>query len=154
MEVKFKTLRAVFTVVPTSIAVAIIDYGYLWRESYWDCYFSFQKKLSIPLPPKHIGYGGKHRPLDIKMSSASDTRTCCQVRVGVRVRPLASKEIQQGGKLSLSIHPPASIQIASQKTSFTYDVVFDSQTDQDSLYNSVSDSLLASFVEGYNATVR
>lgn len=69
------------------------------------------------------------------------------------MRPLASKEIQQGGNISLSINPPASISIASHKT-FTYDAVFDSQTDQDSLYNSVSTSLLDSFVEGYNATVR
>ena len=77
----------------------------------------------------------------------------CQVRVGVRVRPLASKEIQQGGKLSLSINPPASITIASHNT-FTFDAVFDSQTDQDTLYHSVSASLLESFVDGYNATVR
>jgi hypothetical protein len=69
------------------------------------------------------------------------------------VRPLTSKEIQQSGKVSLSINSPASISIASHKT-FTYDAVFDSQTDQDGLYTSVSTSLLDSFVEGYNATVR
>lgn len=85
-------------------------------------------------------------------SKNNDHRTC-QVRVGVRVRPLASKEFQQGGKISLSINSPASISIASHKT-FTYDAVFDSQTDQDSLYHSVSTSLLESFVDGYNATVR
>lgn len=85
----------------------------------------------------------------------NDSRaTSCQVRVGVRVRPLASKEIQQGGKMCLSINQSQnSISIASQNT-FTYDAVFDSQTDQDSLYQSVSSSLLESFVEGYNATVR
>lgn len=83
----------------------------------------------------------------------SSRGSSCQVRVGVRVRPLASKEIRQGGKSSLSINQQASIQIASQKA-FTYDAVFDSQTDQSSLYASVSSSLLESFVDGYNATVR
>jgi hypothetical protein len=55
--------------------------------------------------------------------------------------------------VSLSIGSPASISIASHKT-FTYDVVFDSETSQDDLYSSVSSSLLDSFVDGYNATVR
>lgn len=73
--------------------------------------------------------------------------------MGVRVRPLASKELQQGGKVSLNINPPASISIAAHK-SFTYDAVFDTKTSQDELYGSVSSSLLDSFVEGYNATVR
>ena len=85
------------------------------------------------------------------MTGSEDSRTC-QVRVGVRVRPLASKELQQSGKVSLSINPPASISIASHKT-FSFDAVFDSETDQESLYDSVSTSLLDSFVEGYNATV-
>jgi len=53
-----------------------------------------------------------------------------QVRVGVRVRPLAAKEIQQGGNVSLSVFPPSSITITSNKT-FTYDAVFDSHTHQD-----------------------
>ena len=75
-----------------------------------------------------------------------------QVRVGVRVRPLAAKEIQHGGNVSMSVFPPSSITIASNKT-FTYDAVFDSQTNQDELYNSVSSSLLESFVDGFNATV-
>ena len=75
-----------------------------------------------------------------------------QVRVGVRVRPLASKELQQGGKVSLTINPPSSISIAREKR-FTYDAVFDTQTSQDELYSSVSSSLLHSFVDGYNATV-
>ena len=75
-----------------------------------------------------------------------------QVRVGVRIRPLTSKEIQQGGNASLSVFPPSSITIASNKT-FTYDAVFDSRTNQDELYSGVSSSLLDSFLDGYNATV-
>jgi kinesin family protein 15 len=79
------------------------------------------------------------------------TPTTSQVRVGVRVRPLASKEIQQGGKISPAVVPP-SISIGQRK--FTYDDVFDSNVEQAELYDNVSTPLLKSFVDGYNATVR
>jgi hypothetical protein len=74
----------------------------------------------------------------------------CQVRVGVRIRPLTSKEIKQGGKPVLGVAPP-SIGIGERR--FTYDAVFDSYVGQQELYESVSGPLLGSFVDGYNATV-
>jgi hypothetical protein len=74
-----------------------------------------------------------------------------RVRVGVRIRPLTSKEINQGGKNSLSILPP-SVKISQRQ--FTYDTVFDSSVGQADLYDSISAPLLKSFAEGYNATVR
>ena len=74
----------------------------------------------------------------------------CQVRVGVRVRPLTSTEIQQGGKNSLSVTAP-SVSIGQRR--FTYDAVFNSIVGQQDLYDSVSAPLLTSFIDGYNATV-
>lgn len=74
----------------------------------------------------------------------------CNVRVGVRVRPLTSKEIQQGGKLSLVVSQP-SVSIGQRR--FTYDAVFDSNIEQQELYDSISAPLLTSYVDGYNATV-
>ena len=62
-----------------------------------------------------------------------------------------SKEIQQGGKPSLAVQAP-SISIGNNKK-FTYDTVFDSGVDQETMYSAVAGSLLDSFVEGYNATV-
>ena len=73
------------------------------------------------------------------------------MRVGVRVRPLASQEIKQGGNNSLNIEAPS---IRMGKRRFTYDAVFDSNFSQTDLYESVSAPLLSSFVDGYNATVR
>jgi predicted neutral ceramidase superfamily lipid hydrolase len=73
-----------------------------------------------------------------------------QVRVGVRVRPLTSKEIQQGGKSSVSVTPPV---VGIGQRRFTYDVAFDSNVSQLELYESVSAPLLKSYVDGYNATV-
>ena len=79
-----------------------------------------------------------------------------QVRVGVRVRPLTSKEIQQGGKSSVVVAPagaPAAVVGIGQRR-FTYDAAFDSTVSQLELYESVSAPLLKSYVDGYNATVR
>jgi Kinesin motor domain len=73
-----------------------------------------------------------------------------RVKVGVRIRPLTSLEIQQGGKSSLTVDSP-SIQMG--KRQFTYDAVFDSSCGQADLYDTVSSPLLSSFIDGYNATV-
>lgn len=74
----------------------------------------------------------------------------CQVRVGVRIRPLTSKEVSHGGKCVIEAVPP---QVGIGKRKFTYDSVFDSHVSQQDLYNRVAPSLLSSFLEGYNATV-
>ena len=74
-----------------------------------------------------------------------------RVRVCVRVRPLTSKEIHQGGKDSLQVTPP-SVKMAQRQ--FTYDDVFYSGMGQEELYDNVSAPLLDSFIDGYNATVR
>ena len=81
----------------------------------------------------------------------SPPRVESRVRVGVRIRPLTSTEISQGGENSLKVTSP-SIQIGQRK--FTYDTVFDSNVGQQDLYDNVSAPLLKSFSEGYNATVR
>ena len=76
--------------------------------------------------------------------------TASQVRVGVRIRPLASQEVGQGGKSVLSARAPE-IQLGTRR--FTYDAVFDSSVGQEELYQEVSAPLQASFLDGYNATV-
>ena len=72
-----------------------------------------------------------------------------QVRVAVRVRPLTSKE--RDCKAVVEVHPPASIGVGAR--SFTYDLVLDSSVPQSTVYEKISPSLLASFLDGYNATV-
>jgi hypothetical protein len=73
------------------------------------------------------------------------------VRVAVRVRPLTSQEIGQGGKSVLKVTAP---EIRLGERRFTYDAVFDDDVTQQDLYQQVSAPLLTSFVDGYNATVR
>ena len=82
----------------------------------------------------------------------SSIRRESRVRVGVRIRPLTSQEIQQSGKPSLNVEGCGpSIRMGQKR--FTYDAVFDSHRSQNDLYDSVSNPLLSSFVDGYNATV-
>lgn len=75
----------------------------------------------------------------------------CQVRVGVRIRPLTSQEVGQGGSTVLQATHP---EILLGQRRFTYDGVFDPNCSQESLYQSIAAPLLASFLDGYNATVR
>ena len=85
------------------------------------------------------------------MASASFPETC-QVRVGVRVRPLTSKETSEGGKAVIEANPfDRSITISKRK--FTYDCVFNSNISQAELYEDVAPPLLDAFLGGYNATV-
>ena len=74
----------------------------------------------------------------------------CQVRVGVRIRPVTAQEIKQGGKQVVDVAPPC---VGIGERRFTYDAVFDSYVGQQELYDSVSKPLLSSFLDGYNATV-
>jgi len=72
-----------------------------------------------------------------------------QVRVGVRARPVSTKD--QGSVEVLEVEDRT---IALSGRRFTYDHVFDCNTSQQQLYEQVSPSLLQSFLDGYNATVR
>jgi len=87
-------------------------------------------------------------------SSSFDSNNC-QVRVGVRIRPLASTETSHGGKTVVfanDIHRTISIGKKQERT-FTYDMVFDSKVTQTQLYDRVKGQLLRAFLDGYNATV-
>lgn len=79
----------------------------------------------------------------------------CQVRVGVRIRPLALTESSHGGKTVVfanDIQRTVSIGKKQERT-FTYDMVFDSNLTQTHLYERVKGQLLGAFLDGYNATV-
>ena len=88
------------------------------------------------------------------VAATSSPRNRSVVRVGVRVRPLTSKEITvDGNKPALSCHGHRELRLGAERR-FTYDAVFDESAPQEELYRSVAPPLLDSFLEGYNATVR
>jgi hypothetical protein len=94
------------------------------------------------------------------LSTSNSSNNACQVRVGVRIRPLTSQEAGEGGNSVLAVQQQQYGQQQQQQEirlgqrRFTYDAVFDSDVSQHDLYQSVSAPLLTSFLDGYNATVR
>lgn len=87
-----------------------------------------------------------HRPTTMTLKDSES-----RVQVGVRVRPLTGREIQQRGQNVLST---TSTSVRLGERQFTYDAVFDADASQGELYSSVAPPLLSKFVGGYNATVR
>ena len=91
-------------------------------------------------------------PLPNKSQQPQMQAPSCQVRVGVRVRPLTSGEISANGRGVVEANSfDRTVSLAKRK--FTFDAVFDSHVTQTELYQAVSPSLLGSFLDGYNATV-
>ena len=75
-----------------------------------------------------------------------------QVRVAVRIRPLTSREINEGGKVVVDSNA-FNRTVSLSKRKFTYDSVFHSTVAQLDLYKNVAPPLLDAFLGGYNATV-
>ena len=76
-----------------------------------------------------------------------------QVRVGVRIRPLTSKESSKGGQAIVTGNAFDHTVSLSTKRKFTYDSIFHSNVTQTELYEDLSPPLLDAFLNGYNATV-
>jgi hypothetical protein len=71
------------------------------------------------------------------------------VKVGVRIRPLLSKERHQSN--SLSNYDSESIEFKNQ--TFTYDNVFGLELSQQELYQNTAAPMLKSFLDGFNVTI-
>jgi Kinesin motor domain len=93
------------------------------------------------------------------MSNAGGTST--KVRVGVRVRPLNSREgnpvlsccgVGIGGGIGCGHNNDKTNAVEISGAQFKYDHVFDSQVSQEELYHEIR-PMLSSFLEGFNATV-
>ncbi|KAL3798424.1 hypothetical protein HJC23_005077 [Cyclotella cryptica] len=83
---------------------------------------------------------------------AATNETSSQVRVGVRIRPITSKESSEGGKVVAEANAfDRTVGISKRK--FTYDSVFHSNVSNEELYNNVAPPLLDAFLNGYNATI-
>jgi hypothetical protein len=71
------------------------------------------------------------------------------VKVGVRIRPLLSKERHQNN--SLANYDARSIEFKNQ--TFTYDYVFGMDLPQQELYQDTAAPMLKSFLDGFNVTI-
>jgi kinesin family protein 4/21/27 len=79
------------------------------------------------------------------------TPNSSSVKVGVRIRPLLSKERSQSASQTLSVIDGNALNFKGQQ--FTYDHVFGDKLMQCDLYVKTAAPMLKSFMEGYNVTI-
>ncbi|KAM9451565.1 kinesin family member 4 [Clarias gariepinus] len=75
------------------------------------------------------------------------------VRVALRCRPLVAKELNEGCQTCLTFIPGEPQVVVGNDKAFTYDYVFDPNTEQEEVFNAAVSPLLSGLFKGYNATV-
>ncbi|XP_048360638.1 kinesin-like protein KIF27 isoform X3 [Sphaerodactylus townsendi] len=75
------------------------------------------------------------------------------VKVAVRIRPLLSKEVLHNHQVCVRLIPDTQQIIIGKDRVFTFDFVFGKHSTQDEVYTTCIKPLVASLMEGYNATV-
>ncbi|XP_056413585.1 kinesin-like protein KIF21B isoform X2 [Hyla sarda] len=77
----------------------------------------------------------------------------CTVRVALRIRPQSSKERAEGCHLCTWVYPGEPQVLLGKDKAFTYDYVFDMDTEQVKVYDICARGLVEGCFQGYNATV-
>ncbi|XP_032895499.1 kinesin-like protein KIF21A isoform X2 [Amblyraja radiata] len=77
----------------------------------------------------------------------------CTVRVAVRIRPQLAKEKIEGCHICTSVIPGEPQVVLGKDKAFTFDFVFDMDTQQEETYLKCVEELIDGCLEGYNATV-
>nr|XP_056704967.1 kinesin-like protein KIF27 [Euleptes europaea] len=75
------------------------------------------------------------------------------VKVAVRIRPLLSREVLHNHQVCVRLIPDTQQIIIGKDRVFTFDFVFGKHSTQDEVYTTCIKPLVASLIEGYNATV-
>uniref|UniRef100_A0A8C1P726 Kinesin family member 21A n=1 Tax=Cyprinus carpio TaxID=7962 RepID=A0A8C1P726_CYPCA len=84
------------------------------------------------------------------MSSGQDESS---VRVAVRIRPQLAKEKIEGCHICTFVTPGEPQVVLGKDKPFTFDYVFDMDSQQDSIYSNCTEKLIEGCFEGYNATI-
>ncbi|XP_034443621.1 kinesin-like protein KIF21A isoform X8 [Hippoglossus hippoglossus] len=75
------------------------------------------------------------------------------VRVALRIRPQLAREKIEGCHICTYVMPGEPQVILGKDKAFTYDYVFDMDSQQDAIYTACTEKLIDGCFEGYNATV-
>nr|XP_023685976.1 kinesin-like protein KIF21A isoform X6 [Paramormyrops kingsleyae] len=75
------------------------------------------------------------------------------VRVALRIRPQLPREKIEGCHICTFVTPGEPQVILGKDKAFTYDYVFDMDTQQDAIYANCTEKLIEGCFEGYNATI-
>ncbi|XP_028252269.1 kinesin-like protein KIF21A isoform X2 [Parambassis ranga] len=84
------------------------------------------------------------------MTSGADESS---VRVALRIRPQLAKEKIEGCHICTYVMPGEPQVVLGKDKAFTYDYVFDMDTQQEAIYTHCTESLIEGCFEGYNATI-
>ncbi|XP_056116380.1 kinesin-like protein KIF21A isoform X2 [Rhinichthys klamathensis goyatoka] len=84
------------------------------------------------------------------MSSGQDESS---VRVAVRIRPQLAKEKIEGCHICTFVTPGEPQVVLGKDKAFTFDYVFDMDSQQESVYSNCTEKLIEGCFEGYNATI-
>ncbi|XP_034061433.1 kinesin-like protein KIF21A isoform X4 [Gymnodraco acuticeps] len=84
------------------------------------------------------------------MTSGQDEST---VRVALRIRPQLAREKIEGCHICTYVMPGEPQVILGKDRSFTYDYMFDMDSQQETIYSDCTEQLIEGCLEGYNATV-
>jgi hypothetical protein len=110
------------------------------------------KSMTTMAPPSTTKPIGSTRKRPVEPATMAVGGNCSQVRVCVRVRPITAKEQGAGSTNVLEVWNENVVQLSGRR--FTYDAAFDATTTQAHLYRQLAPTLLQSFLDGFNATVR
>ncbi|XP_077151506.1 kinesin-like protein KIF21B isoform X1 [Ranitomeya variabilis] len=77
----------------------------------------------------------------------------CSVRVALRIRPQSNKEQAEGCHICTWVYPGEPQVLLGKDKAFTYDYVFDIETEQVKVYDTCARGLVEGCFQGYNATV-
>ncbi|KAM9376923.1 kinesin-like protein KIF21A [Pholidichthys leucotaenia] len=84
------------------------------------------------------------------MTTGQDEST---VRVALRIRPQLAREKIEGCHICTYVMPGEPQVILGKDKAFTYDYLFDMDSEQDAIYTTCTEKLIEGCFEGYNATV-
>lgn len=70
-----------------------------------------------------------------------------------RIRPQLAKEKIEGCHICTSVMPGEPQVVLGKDKAFTYDYIFDMDTQQETIYNDCTERLIEGCFEGYNATI-
>jgi hypothetical protein len=112
----------------------------------------YEQSITTMAPPSTTKPIGSTRKRPVEPATMAMGGNCSQVRVCVRVRPITAKEQGAGSTNVLEVWNENVVQLSGRR--FTYDAAFDATTTQAHLYRQLAPTLLQSFLDGFNATVR
>lgn len=105
---------------------------------------------SPPPPPARSARHGAEPRAAAGMLGAADESS---VRVAVRIRPQLAKEKIEGCHICTSVTPGEPQVFLGKDKAFTFDYVFDIDSQQEQIYTQCIEKLIEGCFEGYNATV-